>query len=55
MYKVEFSYPIDIWTGGTVWCGHCWTFEDAVEDFNCRIKQETLVLQCCPININAMI
>ena len=31
MYKVEFSYPMGIWTGGSVWCGHCWTFEDAVE------------------------
>ena len=42
MYKVEFSYPIDIWTDGSAWCGHCWTFEDAVEDFNCRIKRETI-------------
>ena len=42
MYKVEFSYPMGIWTGGSVWCGHCWTFEDAVEDFDRRIKHETI-------------
>ena len=42
MYKVEFSYLMDIWTGGSVWCGHCWTFEDAVEDFDRRIKHETI-------------
>ena len=42
MYKVEFGYPMDIWTGGSVWIGYCWTFEDAVEDFDHRIKQETI-------------
>ena len=42
MYEVEFSYPMGVWTGGSVWCGHCWTFEDAVEDFDRRIKHETI-------------
>ena len=42
MYEVEFSYLMDIWTGGSVWCGHCWTFEGAVEDFDRRIKHETI-------------
>ena len=42
MYEVEFSYPMDIWTGGSVWIGYCWTFEDAVEDFDRRIKHETI-------------
>lgn len=42
MYKVEFGYPMDIWTGGSVWIGYCWTFEDAVEDFDRRIKHETI-------------
>lgn len=42
MYEVEFSYPMGSWQRGSVWIGHCWTFEDAVEDFNRRIKQETI-------------
>lgn len=42
MYKVEFSYPMDTWTGGSVWCGHCWTFEDAVEHFDRHIKRGTI-------------
>ena len=42
MYKVEFGYPMGSWQRGSVWIGHCWTFEDAVEDFNRRIKQETI-------------
>ena len=42
MYKVEFSYPMGIHTRNSVWCGHCWTFEDAVEDFNRRIQHETI-------------
>lgn len=31
-----------IWIGRSVWCGRCWTFEEAVEDFNSRIKHETI-------------
>ena len=42
MYEVEFSYPMGSWQRGSVWIGHCWTFEDAVEDFNRRIKQITI-------------
>ena len=30
------------WQRGSVWIGHCWTFEDAVEDFDRRIKHETI-------------
>ena len=43
MYEVEFSYPMGIWTGGSVWCGYCWMFEDAVEDSNVvsNMKQMT--------------
>ena len=41
MYEVEFSYPIGIHTGNSVGCGHCWTFEDAVEDFELRKKWDT--------------
>ena len=42
MYEVEFSYPMGSWQRGSVWIGHCWTFEDAVEDFDRRIKHETI-------------
>ena len=42
MYEVEFSYPMGSWQRGSVLIGHCWTFEDAVEDFNRRIKHETI-------------
>ena len=42
MYEVEFSYPMGIWTGGSVWIGYCWTFEKAVEDFDRRIKHGTI-------------
>ena len=42
MYEVEFSYPMGIWTDGSVWCGVCWTFDKAVEDFDRRIKHGTI-------------
>lgn len=42
MYEVEFSYPMGIHTGNSVWIGYFGTFDKAVEDFNHRIKQITI-------------
>lgn len=42
MYKIEFSYPMGVLAGGSVWIGYCGTFEAAVEDFDRRIKQNTV-------------
>lgn len=42
MYEEEFGYHIDILTGEYVWIDYCDTFDKAVEDFDHRIKQETI-------------
>ena len=42
MNKLEFYYSVDLKTKDSIWIGHCWTFEDAVEDFDRRIKHETI-------------
>ena len=44
MYKVEFSYPMDIWTGGSVWIGYCWTFEYG-EEFTKEVEDE--IIEAC--------
>lgn len=44
MYEVEFSYLMDIWTGGSVWCGHCWTFEYG-EEFTKEVEDE--IIEAC--------
>ena len=42
MNKLEFYYSVDLKTKDSIWIGHCWTFEKAVEDFDRRIKHDTI-------------
>ena len=42
MNKVDFYYGVDLETNEATWIGYCDTFDKAVEDFDHRIKQETI-------------
>ena len=42
MNKVDFYYGVDLETNEATWIGYCDTFDKAVEDFDRRIKQETI-------------